>query len=54
MTQSNSLPLGAPCQLLACETGGFSLLGAAQTGGGKSSTVGYALRTLYPFAGFIQ
>jgi hypothetical protein len=52
---SDSLPLGASCQLLAREAGGFLRHGAAQTcGGGKPSTVGYALRTLYSFAGFIQ
>ncbi|MBF6649743.1 hypothetical protein [Methylobacter sp. BlB1] len=54
MTLSNSPPLGASSQLLARETGGFSLHGTARTCGGKPSTVGYALRTLYSFAGFIQ
>jgi hypothetical protein len=54
MTVSNSLPLGASCQLLARETGSFSLHGTVRTCGEKPSIVGYALRTLYPFAGFIQ
>jgi hypothetical protein len=54
MTLSNSPPLGASSQLLARETGGFSLYGTARTCDGKPSIVRYALRTLYPFAGVIQ
>jgi hypothetical protein len=52
---SNGLPLDMASQWLIRETGGFPLHGAVPAyGGEKPSTVGYALRTFYSFAGFIQ
>ncbi|MGJ0430194.1 hypothetical protein [Methylobacter sp.] len=51
---SNGLPLDTASQWLVRKTGGFPLHGTAQTCGAKPSTVGYALRTLHSFAGFIQ
>jgi hypothetical protein len=53
--QSTGLTLDIASPWLARETGGFSLHGEAPAHDGrKPSIVGYALRTLYSFAGFIQ